>query len=225
MRSLLPEWRRTVSPGQPNRSAWTVHAASPPPAARCYVNFGLLLIKPVSGEAHFRSTTAQAPMDVEPPPVVASPLPLLLREELGKHVSAIRQSLCAELAEVSTRLDKARRVWFESCQDFGAQVHEFKQSQTEVKSKLCDLSAELSGLDITAAVTSALACQLFTCSAATRAAQCSRSNHHSWACLRAAEPAAQEVQGRRALQCLCAGDALVARARDPCQRLAAHFYG
>ncbi|CAE7245912.1 pol, partial [Symbiodinium necroappetens] len=119
--SLLREWGWTVIPGQPNRSAWTAHAACPPPAARCYASCGPLLIKPVSGAAQLPSTTAQAgiavaaPMDVEPSPVVASPLPLCLREELDKHVSAIRQSLSNEVAE-----------------DLGDRVNALKQSQAEV---------------------------------------------------------------------------------------------
>ncbi|CAE7258602.1 unnamed protein product [Symbiodinium sp. KB8] len=165
--SLLHDWGWTVIPGQPNRSAWTVHAADPPPAARCYASCGPLLIKSASGEAaHLPSATAKAgiavaaPMDVEPQPVVASPLPLNLREELDKHVSVLRQSLSAEVAEVSSRLDDAQRELSDKCRDLGTQVTELQRSQTEVTSKLCHLSDELSNLDITGAVTSALACSL-----------------------------------------------------------------
>ena len=173
VRSLLAAWQWNVIPSQPNKQSWIVLSDSPPPASRCYASCGPLLIRPqVAPSVAVRSMTSSASKavisqhtaSISAPPVVPSPIPLALKEEVSKavaqsqtHVEEEVSQLRAEMAEMKAKLGA----------DLGAMDTKWTSAHDNVTKKvdaiafqLQDLRTDLSKIDIHSAVTQALASAL-----------------------------------------------------------------
>ena len=173
VRSLLAAWKWNVIPSQPNKQSWIVLSDSPPPASRCYASCGPLLIRPqVASSVAVPSMTSSASKavisqhaaSISAPPVVPSPIPLALKEEVSKavaqsqtHVEEEVSQLRAEMAEMKAKLGA----------DLGAMDTKWTSAHDNVTKKvdatasqLQDLRTDLSKIDIHSAVTKALASAL-----------------------------------------------------------------
>ena len=173
VRSLLAAWKWNVIPSQPSRQSWIVLSDTPPPASRCYASCGPLLIRSqlassVSSPA-MTSTASMAAISphaasTSVPPVVPSPIPLALKEEVSKAVAQSRShageevgQLRAEVAELKAKLGTDLHAMDAKW----TSAHETVTKKVDdTASQLQDLCTDLSKIDIHSAVSQALASAL-----------------------------------------------------------------